>query len=120
MRCIQLGKMLFLYSHWPAMSVAGVYCQATALALQASLMEHTSESDRPIYWLPEVLCWILVNGAISNHSLQDWFLQRVTIFFQDHDIASYNQFEALVRKVAWTEGLFKIACKNIWTKISGT
>lgn len=117
-RCIQLAKMLFLYAHWPAMSVTGVYCQATALALQASLMEHTTQSDSPVYWLPEVLCWILVNGAISEHPLQDWFLQRVAIFTHDQHITTYDQFQALIREVAWTEGLFKIACKSIWTKVS--
>jgi hypothetical protein len=119
-RCIGLAKMLFLYAHWPSVSVSGIYCQSTGLALRTSLEENCGQFGDRVRWSPEVLCWILVNGAVANHArdLKEWFLRRLADFTQRQKFESFDQFEALLRKVVWTERSFKSSCRELWAEIS--
>jgi hypothetical protein len=119
LRCIQLGQILFLYQICPSMSVSGVYSQSIALALRGCLEVGSSEAGDRMIWSPEVLCWLLVNGAITQQvkSLQLWYLRRVIEFTRYQRLQTFNQLEAMLRKTVWVEGQFGSACRSLWMEI---
>jgi len=118
-RCIQLGQILFLYTICPSMSVSGVYSQSIALALRGCLEAGWSESGDTFIWLPEVLCWLLVNGAITQQekSIQLWYLRRLIEFTRHQKLQTFEQLESLLRKTVWSEEQFGSACRSIWMEM---
>lgn len=118
-RCIQLGQILFLYTICQSMSVSGVYSQSIAVALRGCLETGWSGSGGPVIWSPEVLCWLLVNGAITQQvkSSQVWYLKRVIEFTRHQKLQTFDQVESLLRKTAWTEEQFGPACRSIWREV---
>jgi len=117
LRSIQLGQILFLYNFCPSMSISGVYCQSLAVALRGCL-EQAGQSDpskRPS-WAPEILCWVLVNGAITKQesALQAWFLRRVAEFRDVHGLDTFDRLVEMLRKVVWIEAEFGAACRDLW------
>jgi hypothetical protein len=115
-RCIQLAQILFLYTICPSMSVLGVYCQAVAVALRACLEASCGEFGEPVRWSPEVLCWLLINGAITKQrkSHQQWYEKRVVDFTRHHRIQTFDRLEALLRNVVWSGDKFRTACRSFW------
>ena len=120
LRCIQLGQILFLYTMCPSMSVSGVYSQSIAVALRDCLMTDPGEVGDHVIWSPEVLCWLLVNGAIAKQakSLRDWYIKWVIKFTRRHKLQTFDQLEALLSKTVWAEGQFGLECRKMWDEIS--
>lgn len=118
-RCIKLGQILFLYTICPSMSVSGVYCQSIATALRACLESGCGESEESVRWSPEVLCWLLINGAITRQTraLQHWYLRRIVDFMRRRGVRTFLQLEVTLRKVVWTEDRFGAACRSIWPEL---
>lgn len=121
-QCIQLGQILFLCTICPSMSVSGVYSQSIAVALRGCLETGWGESGDPVVWSPEVLCWLLVNGAITQQvmSLQVWYLRRLVEFTRYQKLQTFDQLESLMRKTAWADEQFGPACKSIWKEVMAT
>ncbi len=115
-RSVQLGKILFSYILCPSMSVSGVYCQSIAVALRACLETGCDELESPVRWSPEVLCWLLVSGAMTNqvNTLQMWYRRRVADFVRYQKLQNFDQLEAMLRKVVWAGDEFGAACRTIW------
>ena len=120
-RCIQLSKILFLYTICPSMSVSGVYSQSVATALRARLVARSRESECPVRWSSEILCWILVNGAITKQpkASRAWYLRRVEDFRRSRNIQTLDQLIAMLRKIIWVEDKFGSACRRIWLEDLG-
>ncbi|KAN0091817.1 hypothetical protein V8E51_017664 [Hyaloscypha variabilis] len=115
-RCIQLAQILFLHTICPSVSVSGVYCQAVAVALRACLEAGCGEFGEPVRWSPEVLCWLLINGAITKQrkTHQQWYQKRVVDFIRYQRIQTFDQLEALLRNVVWSGDTFRTACRSFW------
>lgn len=118
-RCIQLGQILYLYTICPSMSISGFYSQSIAVALRGCLEAGWGGTGNPVIWSPEILCWLLLNGAVTKQarSLQVWYIKRVAEFTRLQNLQTFDQLEALLYKTAWTEDQFGSACRSIWKEI---
>ncbi|KAK5045750.1 hypothetical protein LTR84_008842 [Exophiala bonariae] len=116
LRSIRLGQILFMYTISPAMSVSGVYSRSIAEALRLSLEQPSPQNGDSLYWSPEVLCWLLFNGAITiqTKATQQWYFRRVREFLRSQCISYFNQVENLLRKVCWYEDQFGTACRTLF------
>ncbi|KIW11763.1 hypothetical protein PV08_09035 [Exophiala spinifera] len=116
LRCIRLGQILFMYTVSPAMSVSGVYSRSIADALRLCLEQTNPENGDAVYWSPEVLCWLLFNGAITNQAkvTQKWYFSRLREFLHSQSISHFDQVEVLLRKVCWLEDQFGVACRTLY------
>ena len=120
-RSIQLGQILFLYTVCPAMSVSGVYSQSIAVALRDFLEgPYELASGESVLWSPDVLCWLLFNGAITKQAkpLQGWYLRQLRELLKSQRIAHFQQVESLLRKVCWLEEQFGVACRAVYEDLA--
>ena len=119
LRSIRLGQILFLYTISPAMSVSGVYSRSIAEALRLCLEQPNLQNGDSLYWSPEVLCWLLFNGAITTQAkvTQEWYFSRVRDFLRSQGISRFDQVENLLRKVCWLEDQFGIACRTLFRNL---
>ena len=119
-RCILLGHILFLLIDRPSMSVCGFYSHSVAMALRDCLETGWGASGDPVVWSPDVLCWLLFNGAITQpvrSPLHKWYMSRLVEFTRAQGLEGFDQLEYMLRRVIWTEELFGASCKRVGKEI---
>lgn len=118
-RCIFLGQILFLLTDRPSMSVCGFYSQSISMALRECLETGWGTSGDLVIWSPEVLCWLLFNGAIIQSvksPLYKWYISRLVDFTRTHSLQGSDQLEYMLRRVVWTE-CFGSSCRSVGKEI---
>lgn len=116
LRSVRLGQILFLYTLCPAMSNSEIYTQSAVGALRTCLERSYNVYGGKDTWPPEVLCWLLFNGAITNQlkPLQGWYFRQVAEFLNSHHIRSFDKVEKLMREVCWLEDEFGTTCRAVF------
>ena len=119
-RCILLGHILFLLIDCPSMSVSGFYSQSIAMALRGCLETGWGAPGDSVIWSPDVLCWLLFNGAITQpvkSPLYKWYVSRLIDFTTTQRLQRFDQLECMLRRVVWTEECYGSSCRNVSKEI---
>lgn len=120
MQSVYLSKIMFLYIVSPAITLSGVSPSMIAMSLRASLEDGLASSGAQVaIWNPELLCWVLMTGAVTTQDEQHraWFVKRVSDFCTVHGIYSFEGLAELLQKVAWAEGKFASSVQRVWHEI---
>jgi len=102
------------------MSVSGFYSQSTAMALRRCLETGWGASGDSVIWSPDVLCWLLFNGAITQpvkSPLYEWYVSRLVEFTRTQRLQGFDQLEYMLRRVVWTEEYFGSSCRSVGKEI---
>jgi hypothetical protein len=118
---LQLAQILFLFTIHPTMSFSGACSQSVAETLRETLEQRIAENGSMFFCSPQLLCWLLFNGAITQQLLSArlWFRQRVVEFLKTTNAKHFDEIEVLLRKVCWSERFGK-ACRTFYNDLATT
>jgi hypothetical protein len=118
-RSITFSKILFLYATCPSMSVTGLFSRYIAMSLRSSLEIGFSVPESPVIWKPELLCWVLMAGAVTvqDQAYRAWFLRRIEDFLALHSIEEFTQLVNMLKEIMWEEENYPSACQRVWDDV---
>lgn len=122
MRSVYLSKIMFLYIVSPAITLSGVSPSTIALFLRTSLeagLTPPSGSSSTAIWNPELLCWVLMTGAVTKQddAHRGWFVRRVAEYCSLYGIYSFDGLAESLQRVAWADGKFAQSCQRVWSEV---
>lgn len=118
-RSVQLSKILFLYIISPAITISGVSASSIALSLKTSLEMGFEASESPTIWKPQLLCWVLMTGAVTPQIRGNrvWFVRRVAQYIALYRVHRFDNLVKVLQLTAWSEGEFARRCNQVWKEL---